>query len=464
VLLLTSGAAGVASSVNVAPASSAAQNATGLLRLGTLQGGIETLGGAVTRPRANANTNTNDPTQAAYYYLVGDNALPTTGVASVHAGSDGMRSRTTSLFIDALQRLNNRDDVSLIAAPGRGSPTMVGAAMNYCANRSLSDCFFVGDLSQDDDTIDEAQTFMAAITPKNSYGAIYLPWLQVPDPTGASAEPVPYPLRVFIAGLLRQDRRQRGRMEGARWGPRRVSPAPTGSRWTFTDVEQGNLNPRNINVIRQFRRFGHVVIWGARTVTADASGLMSRCGGLRSCCASVSTLAFNGQCSSPNDTPLWNNLRLNITAFHDDLVPTRRVSGGDALASVFVKCDYRRLRRRTTSTSGSVNVLVGFAPLKPAEFIVIENQPRRRPGVLNQIDIERGEVHAEVFGEHDISAIRTATSKFKIMWDNTYVAGLSKCSALKRSTEVGRLARGCDPFPYKLPARPNSSRSRSRPA
>jgi len=369
VLLLTSGAAGVASSVNVAPASSAAQNATGLLRLGTLQGGIETLGGAVTRPRANANTNTNDPTQAAYYYLVGDNALPTTGVASVHAGSDGDAIANDQPFIDALQRLNNRDDVSLIAAPGRGSPTMVGAAMNYCANRSLSDCFFVGDLSQDDDTIDEAQTFMAAITPKNSYGAIYLPWLQVPDPTGASAEPVPVPPSGFIAGLYAKTDAQRGVWKAPAGTEAGVAGA-NGLAVTFTDVEQGNLNPRNINVIRQFAASG-IVIWGARTVTADAEWTYVP---VRRTAIMLRVSIYRGiqwAVFEPNDTPLWNNLRLNITAFMMTLYRRGAFQGATPSQAFFVKCDSETTTQDDINL-GIVNVLVGFAPLKPAEFIVVK--------------------------------------------------------------------------------------------
>jgi len=185
ILLLTSGVASRSSSVNVAPASNSSEDASGLLKLGKLNGGVETLGAAVTRP-------CNNPagTPPANYFLIGDNNASTAEVVSVQKGSDGDSITNDQPYIDALQLLDSIDDVSLIAVPGIGSPAIVGAGINYCANRSLSDCFFIGDMDQDDDTIKEAETFMAAITPKNSYGSVYLPWLKMLDPTGKSPEPI----------------------------------------------------------------------------------------------------------------------------------------------------------------------------------------------------------------------------------------------------------------------------------
>ena len=166
VLLLTSGAPGLASSVTVTPASNSAQDAAGLLKLGKLNGGTETTGAAATRPQV---TPTDD------MYFVGDNAARPPRLCLSEPGSDGDPVTTDQPYIDALQLLNSIDDVSLIAIPGIGSETVVGAGMNYCANRSLSDCFFLGDMRQDNDTVPEAEAFVAAITPKNSYGAVYTP-------------------------------------------------------------------------------------------------------------------------------------------------------------------------------------------------------------------------------------------------------------------------------------------------
>src|SRR5262249_47950679 len=125
VLLLTSGVPGLSSAVKVAPASNSRQDASGLLHLGQLQGGKETLGAAVTRPRTNPGV-----TPPANYYLVGDNQSPTAEVTSVQAGSDGDTIIPELLYINAFHTLDDKEDVSLIAVPGIGSPTLVGAGMN----------------------------------------------------------------------------------------------------------------------------------------------------------------------------------------------------------------------------------------------------------------------------------------------------------------------------------------------
>ena len=104
-LLLTSGVASPASSAKVAPAANSSQDATGLLRLGLLSGGVETLGAAVLRPQNNPLRPPPDN-----YYFIGDNSAPPL-VASVVTGSDGNAITTDQLYIDAFARLDDKDDV-----------------------------------------------------------------------------------------------------------------------------------------------------------------------------------------------------------------------------------------------------------------------------------------------------------------------------------------------------------------
>ena len=203
VLLLRSGFAAPDSSVWVADSANVQENATGLLKLGKGNGGIETAGGAVLRPRVNPSG-----TPPSNYYLIGDNTV-TAEVASVRAGSDGDPITNDQPYIDAFPRLDTLDDVNLVAVPGIGSSTLVGAGLNYCGGRSLADSFFIGDAARDTDTVLEAETFMAPISPKNSFGALYLPWVKMLDPLGVSSEPILVPPSGFVAGFTR-GRRQRG--------------------------------------------------------------------------------------------------------------------------------------------------------------------------------------------------------------------------------------------------------------
>jgi hypothetical protein len=359
VLLLTSGAPGLSSSVHVAPASNSSQDASGLLRLGQLQGGTETLGAAVTRPRN---------TPAGTHYLVGDNAV-TPEVASVQVGSDGDLIIPDPLYIAALASLDDKEDVSLIAVPGIGSPEVVGAGMNYCANRPLSDCFFIGDMSQDHDTIEEAMAFRGLITPKNSYGAVYLPWVRSPDPTGQSAEPILVPPSGFVAGLYAKTDGRVGVWK-APAGTGTALGGGVGLAVQFTDVQQGLLNPINVNVIRQFAASG-IVLWGARTITSDPEWTYIP---VRRMAIFLRVSIYRGiqwAVFEPNDEDLWASLRLNINSFMMNLFRQGAFQGATPSQAFFVKCDNETTTQDDINL-GIVNVLVGFAPLKPAEFVVVK--------------------------------------------------------------------------------------------
>ena len=75
----------------------------------------------------------------------------------------------------------------------------------------------------------------------------------------------------------------------------------------------------------------------------------------------------------PNDEPLWSSIRLNVGAFMHDLFRQHAFQGSKASEAYFVKCD-KETTTQTDINLGIVNILVGFAPLKPAEFVVIKIQ------------------------------------------------------------------------------------------
>jgi phage tail sheath protein FI len=360
-LVLTSGVTGVGSSVTVAPATS--EDATGFLQLGTLRLGVESLGGSVNRPLNNA---------PGVLYRVGDNLFPSAGIAVAPTpGADGDAILNDLPYIGALDRLNEIDDVSLIAVPGRGSDVMVGAGMNYCANRSLKDCFFIGDMGQDDDTVPEAQAFVSGISPKNSYGAVYVPWLLILDPSGNSPEPIAVPPSGFVAGMYAQTDAKRGVWKAPAGTSAAVAGA-TGLTVNYTDVQQGNLNPdpRNINVIRRFAASGRV-IWGARTITSDAEW---RYVPVRRTAILLRVSIYRGiqwAVFEPNDEELWSQLRLNINSFMMTLYRRSAFQGSTPDQAFFVKCDGETTTQDDID-QGIVNIQVGFAPLKPAEFVIVQ--------------------------------------------------------------------------------------------
>ncbi|MBI3803974.1 MAG: phage tail sheath subtilisin-like domain-containing protein [Nitrospirae bacterium] len=350
---LTSGAGGKRSSVQVSNAPSA--NAATLLKLGKNNGGIEQSGAAVLRPAVGTD------------YHVGD--APVAGnIVGANPGSDG----TTPQEIDyenGFALLDPRRDVNIVAVPGIGSKTMVDFGGNYCRNRQ--DCFFVGDMGVADDTKEEAQAFVTGLTVKGSYAAVYFPWLKAVDPTGVSPEPILLPPSGYVAGMYARIDAKRGVWKAPAGTEANIGGA-VGLTREITDAEQDTLNPIGVNVIRVFPAAG-IVIWGARTVATQADPEY-RYVPVRRTAIFIEQSIYNGiqwAVFEPNDDDLWASLRLNIGAFMMTLFRAGAFQGTTPSQAFFVKCD-NQTTTQADIDAGVVNVMVGFAPLKPAEFVVIK--------------------------------------------------------------------------------------------
>jgi phage tail sheath protein FI len=351
VYVLTSGTQRKHSSVQVTSAPSG--DAARLLRLGASNGGTETTGAAQLRP-ANGT------------YLLGDGTV-TGATLAVTLGSDGTTPQDAD-YIQAFSLLDPLHDVNIVAVPGIGTKAVVDAGSNYCQNRR--DCFYVGEPPAIVDTKEEAQTFVNDLTVKSSYAAVYFPWLSVVDPSGASPEPLLAPPSGFIAGLYARIDGRRGVWKAPAGTEANVGGA-VGLAAQIGDREQDTLNPLGMNVIRFFASSG-IVVWGARTL-ATRSDPEYRYVPIRRLAIFLEQSIYNGiqwAVFEPNDEDLWSSLRLNIGAFMMTQFRAGAFQGDTPSAAFFVKCD-RQTNPQDQIDAGIVTVLVGFAPLRPAEFVVI---------------------------------------------------------------------------------------------
>jgi uncharacterized protein len=364
--LLTSGVAGTGSRVEVSNAAAQDQDVAQTLKLGATNTGVEVSGSAVLRPADSAV-----PTQ--YHLGV---AVVTGNVAGVVLGDDGGSTGDPD-YTNGLSVLDVIRDVNIVAIPGIGSKAVVDAGTNYCTQRA--DCFFVGDMKPDDNTLDEARTFVNSLTVKSSYGAVYYPWLSMVDPTGASPQPILAPPSGYVVGMYARIDASRGVFKAPAGTEANIGGA-VGLAADTTDAQQDFLNPIGVNVIRSFPASG-IVIWGARTL-ATVSDAEYRYIPVRRTAIFLEQSIYNGiqyAVFEPNDTGLWSSLRLNINAFMMLQFRAGAFQGKTPTEAFFVKVD------ETTTTqadidAGTVNILVGFAPLKPAEFVVLQltqkvNQP-----------------------------------------------------------------------------------------
>jgi Bacteriophage tail sheath protein len=214
-----------------------------------------------------------------------------------------------------------------------------------------------------------------AAPPVSTNGAIYFPYLQTVNPV--SGKPMTSPPSGFVAGIFAK--------EDLGWS---VGKAPAGLETTLqgttgvvpwgrmTDMQQGVLNKDGVNCLREFPGLGRPVVFGARTLVSSNTAYQQwkyvpvRRTALfleQSLYGSLGWAVFQ-----PNAQPLWDALAQTVEAFMLTLFRQGNYFQGTTPSEAFlVKCD------STTTTqadidNGIVNILVGFAPLKPAEFVVIQ--------------------------------------------------------------------------------------------
>jgi phage tail sheath protein FI len=144
----------------------------------------------------------------------------------------------------------------------------------------------------------------------------------------------------------------------------------------LTDAENGELNQRGINCLRAMPASGRVV-WGARTLRgADQLADEYKYIPVRRTALFIEESLFRGLkwvVFEPNDEPLWAQVRLNVGAFMHNLFRQGAFQGSSPRDAYFVRCD-KDTTTQNDINLGVVNVLVGFAPLKPAEFVVLKLQ------------------------------------------------------------------------------------------
>lgn len=206
-------------------------------------------------------------------------------------------------------------------------------------------------------------------TSKNA--ALYFPRLRQPNPLRANQFEEFVPCGA-IAGVMSRTDATRG-----------VWKAPAGMDATLvgvpalsvslTDAENGQVNPLGVNCLRVMPAAGRVV-WGARTLQGD-DRLASEWKYIpvRRTALFIEESLYRGTqwvVFEPNDEPLWAQIRLNLGAFMHNLFRQGAFQGTTPKDAYFVKCD-KETTIQNDINLGIVNIIVGFAPLKPAEFVVI---------------------------------------------------------------------------------------------
>lgn len=245
-------------------------------------------------------------------------------------------------------------------------------ALNYCVKRRAM--LLVDPDTAWDEPSDINMPVFNISGPAARNAAIYFPRILQPDPKkGGMIDS--FPPCGTIAGIMARTDETRGVWK-APAGVDAGLYGAVGLAVPLNDGENGQLNPVGVNCLRTFPVIGNVV-WGARTMRgANLLADEYKYVPVRRLALFLEESLFRGLqwvVFEPNDEPLWSQIRLNVGAFMHTLFRQGAFQGSSPKDAYFVACD------KTTTTQndinlGIVNIIVGFAPLKPAEFVVLKIQ------------------------------------------------------------------------------------------
>lgn len=281
----------------------------------------------------------------------------------------GSRSEKTGLFA-----LEDVDIFNILLLPNQSDAALLAQAIAYAEERRS---FVIVDLPDKVATLEAASNWLGsgdALSLRHPNAAAFFPRVHMADPLRNNQ------LRSFansgaVAGIFARTDASAG-----------VWKAPAGTDATvrgslgldclLTDQENGVLNPRGLNCLRTFPAYG-TVVWGSRTLDgSDEAASEWKYIPVRRLALFIEESLSRGTqwvVFEPNDVPLWAQIRLNVGAFMHTLFRQGAFQGKTPKEAYLVKCDETTTTRDDINL-GIVNIFVGFAPLKPAEFVIIKLQ------------------------------------------------------------------------------------------
>lgn len=251
---------------------------------------------------------------------------------------------------------------------------LLGDAAAYCARRRAM--LLIDHPDGADKELNKAkikktkEDIAGALGDSKVNSAMFFPGLLKIDESG---ELKPYASCGAVAGVFARTDTKRGVWKAPAGFEASITGA-SGLRVQLTDAENGEFNPLGINCLRAMPGAGRVV-WGARTLAGDDRNPNEwKYIPVRRTALYIEESLYRGThwvVFEPNDEPLWAQIRLSVGAFMNDLFRQGAFQGRTPRDAYLVKCD-QETNPQNDIDKGIVNIWVGFAPLKPAEFVVLK--------------------------------------------------------------------------------------------
>lgn len=295
-------------------------------------------------------------------------------------GSDGGKTDYNSAF-SALRKVR---DINMILLPGHywasgKGKDQIEEAIGHA--EYMRNCMVIYDPPPNSELTSAGDVQSLGLN-TSTYGALYYPWAWVANPFYDAERAPGKPRRVlvspaaFAAGMWARTDGRRG-----------VWKAPAGVEATLLGLadleyvvendEQDFLNPSGVNAFRRLPGYGSV-IWGSRTLATRANPEW-RYVPVRRTAVFIEESLYNGikwAVFEPNDHRLWSALRTNIESFMNGLFRVGAFQGEKSSDAYFVRCGLGSTMTQGDIDAGRVIVEVGFAPLKPAEFVIVRIQQK----------------------------------------------------------------------------------------
>jgi phage tail sheath protein FI len=306
--------------------------------------------------------------------LTGETNVSGGGEESVLApGSDGFQAALLSGEVFGPGSITDTIDLfNLVCVPGESDPSTLAALQSHCGKPRA---FLLIDPDSSASIASLREGLPAELMSDDAANAaMFFPWVRAPDPlqAGAGAD---FPPCGFVAGILARNDRDRGVWKVAA-GVEALLADAIGPSIALNDAELGELNSVGISCIRALPA-GGTVVWGARTLLGqDASQSPWKFIPARRLALFIEGSIARGTlwaANEVNDEALWAKLRASVEDFMLGLFADGAFQGTRPAEAFFVRCD------STTTTqadidNGVVNIVVGFAPFRPGEFVVLNLQ------------------------------------------------------------------------------------------
>lgn len=269
-----------------------------------------------------------------------------------------------------IHSLKNIDSISIVAAPGNVDPTVQQALINHCELLRYRFAVLDGP-PPPGDTLQGVRDLRQQYDSK--YAAVYHPWIQIPDRYSTLPglqPPLPIPPSGHVLGVYARTDIERGVHKAP---ANEVLRGAIGLQRILNKEQHDILNPFpvNINVIRDFRPDNRGIrVYGGRVITSDPDFKYVNVRRLLIFIEASLDRGLQWVVFEPNAEPLWARVRRAITNFLNVVWRNGALEGVSPEEGFFVKCD-RTTMTQTDIDNGRLICVIGVAPVKPAEFVII---------------------------------------------------------------------------------------------